>query len=64
LPLPHTIHIPQPPYLDRVGEGVPDVESAGDIGRRDDDHKGGLVRVDVRLEEPALLPPVIPAVIT
>eukprot|EP01137_Pigoraptor_chileana_P033897 Opistho-2@25586 len=56
--------------LDRVGESVSDVESAGDIGRRNGHHEDLLALLLValpkrllgilRLEKPALLPPIVP----
>jgi len=48
-------------HLDGVGEGVADVQSAGDIRRGNHDNKGWLVAVHVGLEEARGLPPVVPA---
>lgn len=48
-------------YLDGIGERVPQVQRAGDIGRRDDHHKGVPLGVRPRLEEALRLPPLVPA---
>lgn len=48
-------------YLDGIGERVPQVQRAGDIGRRDDHHKGLPLGVRPRLEEALRLPPLVPA---
>ena len=44
-------------HLDRVGEGMANVQRARDVGRGDDDDEGRLGAVHVGLEEAALLPP-------
>lgn len=43
----------------RVLEGVPQVEGAGDVGRRDDDRVRGLLALLVRLEVPTLYPALV-----
>ena len=49
--------------LQREGEGVAHVQRARDVGRRDDDAVGRLVRGGIDLEIPALLPLRIPALL-
>ena len=56
-------HSPPPhnSVLDGVGQGMAQMQGACHIGGWDDDHKRGLLTVQLRLEEARLFPPLIPA---